>query len=66
MAQHHYVEADRYRLVVSRACPWASHAVIVRRLLGIEQLQQAVLDRYPDYSEGITVPAVVDVPTGKG
>ena len=26
----------RYRLVVSRACPWASRAVIVRRLLGLE------------------------------
>jgi glutathionyl-hydroquinone reductase len=30
------VEAGRYRLVVSRACPWASRAVIVRRLLGLE------------------------------
>jgi putative glutathione S-transferase len=30
------VEPDRYRLVVSRACPWASRAVIVRRLLGLE------------------------------
>jgi hypothetical protein len=29
------VEPDRYRLVVSRACPWASRAVIVRRLLGL-------------------------------
>ncbi len=26
----------RYRLVVSRACPWASRAIIVRRLLGLE------------------------------
>jgi putative glutathione S-transferase len=32
------VEADRYRLVVSRACPWASRAVIVRRLLGLEDV----------------------------
>ncbi|MFI1769764.1 glutathione S-transferase family protein [Streptomyces sp. NPDC020800] len=31
------VEPGRYRLVVSRACPWASRAVVVRRLLGIEQ-----------------------------
>ncbi|MDG4820469.1 glutathione S-transferase C-terminal domain-containing protein [Asanoa sp. WMMD1127] len=30
------VEPGRYRLVVSRACPWASRAVIVRRLLGLE------------------------------
>ena len=29
------VEPGRYRLVVSRACPWASRAVIVRRLLGL-------------------------------
>jgi glutathionyl-hydroquinone reductase len=30
------VVPGRYRLVVSRACPWASRAVIVRRLLGLE------------------------------
>ncbi|MBO0743480.1 MAG: glutathione S-transferase family protein, partial [Candidatus Dormibacteraeota bacterium] len=30
------VEPDRYRLVVSRACPWANRTVIVRRLLGLE------------------------------
>ncbi len=30
------VEPGRYRLVVSRACPWASRAIIVRRLLGLE------------------------------
>lgn len=30
------VEPGRYRLVVSRACPWAHRAVIVRRLLGLE------------------------------
>ncbi|BCB88256.1 glutathione S-transferase family protein [Phytohabitans suffuscus] len=29
-------EPGRYRLVVSRACPWASRVVIVRRLLGLE------------------------------
>ncbi|MGG8408516.1 glutathione S-transferase family protein, partial [Streptomyces sp. 12297] len=33
----HRVEPGRYRLVVSRACPWASRAVIVRRLLGLEE-----------------------------
>src|SRR5947209_6498899 len=30
------VEAGRYRLIVSRACPWANRAIIVRRLLGLE------------------------------
>ena len=92
------VEAGRYRLVAARACPWANRAVIVRRLLGledalsvgfcgpthderswafdldpggrdpvlgIERLQEAYLARFPDYPKGITVPAIVDVPTGK-
>ncbi|MEU8434160.1 glutathione S-transferase C-terminal domain-containing protein [Streptomyces sp. NPDC029216] len=92
------VEPGRYRLVVSRACPWAHRAVITRRLLGlekalpmavagpthdkrswtfdldpggrdpvlgIERLQEAFLARDPDYDRGITVPAIVDVPTGK-
>ena len=30
------VEPDRYRLVVARACPWANRAIVVRRLLGLE------------------------------
>ncbi|MBG6084266.1 glutathione S-transferase family protein [Zhihengliuella flava] len=30
------VEAGRYRLVAARACPWANRALIVRRLLGLE------------------------------
>jgi len=92
------VEPGRYRLVVSRACPWANRAVIVRRLLGlepvlsmgicgpthdarswtfdldpggrdpvlgIERLQEAFFARDPDYPLGITVPAIVDVPSGK-
>ena len=92
------VEAGRYRLVAARACPWANRAIIVRRLLGleeaismglagpthdarswtfdldpdgvdpvlgIERLQEAYLARFPDYPKGITVPAIVDVPTGK-
>ncbi|WP_433219296.1 glutathione S-transferase family protein [Dactylosporangium sp. CS-047395] len=92
------VEPGRYRLVVSRACPWASRAIIVRRLLGledvlsmgvcgpthderswtfdldpggrdpvlgIERIQEAYLKRFPDYDRGITVPAVVDIPTGQ-
>ncbi|MFF3286956.1 glutathione S-transferase family protein [Streptomyces sp. NPDC003023] len=92
------VEPGRYRLVVSRACPWASRAVIVRRLLGlenalpmavagpthddrswtfdldpggkdpvlgIERLQEAYFARDPGYDRGITVPAIVDVPSGE-
>ncbi len=30
------VEPGRYRLAVSRACPWANRLIIVRRLLGLE------------------------------
>ncbi|HET9139325.1 glutathione S-transferase family protein [Actinophytocola sp.] len=92
------VEPGRYRLVVSRACPWANRAIIVRRLLGledalsmgvagpthderswtfdldpggrdpvlgIERLQDAYFARFPGYEKGITVPAIVDVPTGQ-
>lgn len=91
------VEPGRYRLVAARACPWANRAIIVRRLLGledaislglpgpthderswtfdldpggvdpvlgIERLQDAYLRRDPGYSRGITVPAIVDVPSG--
>jgi putative glutathione S-transferase len=32
------VEPGRYRLVVSRACPWANRSIIVRRLLGLEDV----------------------------
>jgi glutathionyl-hydroquinone reductase len=92
------VEAGRYRLAVSRACPWANRAIIVRRLLGLEdalsmavagpthdadswtfdldpdgvdpvlgvpRLKDAYEAAFPGYSKGITVPALVDVPTGK-
>lgn len=91
------VEVGRYRLIVSRACPWAHRAVIARRLLGleaalsmgvagplhdsrswtfhldsggrdpvlgIERLQEAYLARDPGYTAGVTVPAIVDIPTG--
>lgn len=33
-------------------------------VLGIERLQQAFFKRDPDYPRGITVPAVVDIPSG--
>ncbi|MFC9852611.1 glutathione S-transferase family protein [Streptomyces prasinus] len=43
------VEAGRYRLVVSRACPWASRALVSRRLLGLEDaLSLAVADPVQD------------------
>jgi len=32
------VEPDRYRLVAARACPWASRAIVVRALLGLEHV----------------------------
>jgi len=92
------VEPGRYHLVAARACPWASRAIIVHRLLGLEdvislglcgpthderswtfdldpgevdpvlgikRLQQAYFARFPGYEKGITVPAVVDVPSGE-
>jgi putative glutathione S-transferase len=92
------VAAGRYRLVVSRACPWANRSIIVRRLLGlepvlsmgiagpthdrrswtfdldpggrdpvlgIERLQEAFFARFPDYDRGITVPAIVEISSGK-
>ncbi len=34
----HPVEPGRYRLVVARACPWANRSIIVRRLLGLEDV----------------------------
>jgi putative glutathione S-transferase len=91
------VQPGRYRLVVSLACPWAHRAVIVRRLLGLEDaISLAVVDpirdergwRFtldpggrdpvldigflaeayhatdPDYAGRVTVPSIVDVPTG--
>ncbi|MDF9715180.1 glutathione S-transferase C-terminal domain-containing protein [Nocardioides sp. ChNu-153] len=32
------VEPGRYRLVAAKACPWATRAIIVRRLLGLEDV----------------------------
>ncbi|MGY1703602.1 glutathione S-transferase family protein [Geodermatophilus sp. SYSU D00697] len=34
-------------------------------VLGYERLQEAFLARFPDYDRGITVPTIVDVPTGQ-
>ncbi|NLT29389.1 MAG: glutathione S-transferase family protein [Propionibacterium sp.] len=92
------VEAGRYRLIAARACPWANRAIIVRRLLGLEdafslgtpgpthdkrswtfdldeggrdpvlgyeRLQEAYFALDPEYPRGITVPAMVDITTGK-
>ena len=92
------VEPGRYRLVAARACPWANRAIIVRRLLGLEdvismglcgpvhdedswtfdldpggvdpvlgipRLKDAFEAREPDYSRGITVPAMVEIESGK-
>ncbi|GGU79981.1 glutathione-dependent reductase [Streptomyces albospinus] len=92
------VAAGRYRLVASRACPWASRAVISRRLLGLEgALSLAIADPLQDdrswrftldpggrdpvlgirflheaydaretgYPGGVSVPAVVDITSGK-
>ncbi|MGI5472670.1 glutathione S-transferase family protein [Streptomyces sp. CA-132043] len=92
------VEPGRYRLVVSRACPWASRALVSRRLLGLEDaLSLAVTDPIQDdrswrftldpdgrdpvlgirylseaydaretgYPGGVSVPAIVDVPSGR-
>ena len=42
-------EPGRYRLVVSLACPWAHRAIIVRRLLGLEDaISLAVVDPIRD------------------
>lgn len=92
------VEPGRYRLIVARACPWANRAVIVRRLLGLEDaislgiagplhderswrfhldpdnrdpvlgiewLGEAYRKADPNFSGGITVPAMVEISSGK-
>jgi putative glutathione S-transferase len=92
------VEPDRYRLIVSKACPWASRMLVVRRLLGLEPvmslgvtdpvqdeqswrftldpgevdpvlgiryLGEAYRAREPGYDGGVSVPAIVDIPSGQ-
>ena len=92
------VEPGRYRLAAAKACPWANRSIIVRQLLGLEEvismglagpthdkdswtfdldpdgvdpvlgihrLQEAYVNRIPDYPKGITVPAVVEVQSRK-
>ncbi|MEX0426023.1 glutathione S-transferase family protein [Nocardioides sp. DS6] len=92
------VEPGRYRLVAAKACPWANRAIIVRNLLGLEDviswgapgpthderswtfdldpdgkdpvlgihfLKDAYEKRFPGYPRGITVPAIVEVSSGK-
>ncbi|WP_067491818.1 glutathione S-transferase family protein [Actinomadura hibisca] len=42
-------EPGRYRLLVSLACPWAHRTLIVRRLLGLEEvISVGVVDPYRD------------------
>ncbi|GHV73318.1 glutathione S-transferase [Spirochaetia bacterium] len=95
------VEAGRYRLIWSAACPWATRQMIVRSLLGLEKvlsvglvdpirpakeysdwsfsldpegvdpvlkvhyLSELYLAANPEYKGRFTVPAIVDIPSGK-
>ncbi|GAB4010042.1 glutathione S-transferase family protein [Nocardioides ultimimeridianus] len=92
------VEPGRYRLIAAKACPWANRSIIVRNLLGLEEvlswgapgpthderswtfdldpdgmdpvlgihfLRDAYDARIPDYPKGVTVPAIVEVASGK-
>jgi putative glutathione S-transferase len=43
------VESDRYHLYISRACPWAHGAAMVRSLLGLEDaISMDIVDPYRD------------------
>lgn len=95
------VEANRYRLLWSAACPWATRSAIVINLLGLDkvisigkadplrpeketadwaftldkggvdpilgihELSEAYLKAEPEYDGRPTVPAIVDISTGK-
>jgi putative glutathione S-transferase len=95
------VEANRYRLLWAPVCPWAHRSIIVRKLLGLENvisvgtldpirpektpadwaftldegnvdpvlkihyLSEAYHSADPEYTGRYTVPAVVDLQTGK-
>jgi len=92
------VEPGRYRLAAAKACPWATRTIIVRQLLGLEEvislglaapvhddrswtfdldpggrdpvlgihlLRDAYQRRFRDYDKGVTVPALVDAPSGR-
>lgn len=92
------VQPGRYRLIAAPACPWANRALIVRELLGLQdvlslgmpgpthdadswtfdldeggmdpvlgipRLKDAYEARQPGYPRGITVPAIVEVESGK-
>lgn len=92
------VEPGKFRLIAAKACPWATRTLIIRELLGLQdvislgtpgpvhdadswtfdldeggldpvlgihKLKDAYLKRFPDYSKGITVPAIVDETTGE-
>lgn len=92
------VEPGRYRLIAAPACPWANRTLIVRELLGLQdvlglgtpgpthdadswtfdldpdgidpvlgipRLMDAYEARQPGYPRGITVPAIVEIDSGK-
>ncbi len=95
------IEKGRYRLLWTKACPWATRSMIVRQLLGLEDaisvgtldpirpdvpwsdwsftldendtdpvlgiklLSEAYKKADPDYEGRFTVPALVDITTGK-
>ena len=44
------VEPGRYRLIVARACPWANRTIIVRRLLGLEDVSPSAFAAPPTTS----------------
>ena len=49
----------------SRSWTFDLDPAAVDPVLGIHRLEEAYLQRMPDYAKGITVPAMVDVPSGQ-